>query len=121
MGFALFFLGEYLAMCLPAAPLGQPQRTAKGRHEWFGWAAGARSSLLALLYCPCINCCINLLPAGQLRNLEKALGGAVRLCDRTALILDIFSQRAATREGKLQVHHRRESAGVPLLFWQALY
>lgn len=40
---------------------------------------------------------------GQLRNLERALGGSVRLCDRTALILDIFSQRAATREGKLQV------------------
>jgi hypothetical protein len=42
------------------------------------------------------------IPAGQLRNLEKALGESVRLCDRTALILDIFSQRAATREGKLQ-------------------
>lgn len=42
-------------------------------------------------------------PAGQLRNLEKALGESVRLCDRTALILDIFSQRAQTREGKLQV------------------
>ena len=41
--------------------------------------------------------------AGQLRNLERALGEAVRLCDRTALILDIFSQRAQTREGKLQV------------------
>lgn len=27
----------------------------------------------------------------------------MRLCDRTALILDIFSQRAATREGMLQV------------------
>lgn len=27
----------------------------------------------------------------------------MRLCDRTALILDIFSQRAQTREGKLQV------------------
>lgn len=41
--------------------------------------------------------------AGQLRNLERSLGESVRLCDRTALILDIFSQRAATREGKLQV------------------
>lgn len=43
------------------------------------------------------------LTPGQLRNLEKALGEACRLCDRTALILDIFSQRAATREGMLQV------------------
>lgn len=31
----------------------------------------------------------------------------VKVCDRTALILDIFSQRAATREGKLQVRGRR--------------
>lgn len=43
------------------------------------------------------------LSPGQQRNLEKALGRDVRICDRTALILDIFSQRAATREGKLQV------------------
>ena len=43
------------------------------------------------------------LTPGQLRNLEKAWGDEVRLCDRTALILDIFSQRAATREGQLQV------------------
>lgn len=43
------------------------------------------------------------LTPGQLRNLERALGDKIRLCDRTALILDIFSQRAATREGQLQV------------------
>ena len=38
----------------------------------------------------------------QLRALEKALGQDVRVCDRTMLILDIFSQRAASREGQLQ-------------------
>ncbi|KAI3673224.1 hypothetical protein L6452_39340 [Arctium lappa] len=43
------------------------------------------------------------LSPGQLRNLEKAFGGNVRVCDRTALILDIFDQRAATREAALQV------------------
>jgi len=37
----------------------------------------------------------------QQRNLEKALG--VKLLDRTGLILEIFSERAATREGVLQV------------------
>ncbi|WMV27667.1 hypothetical protein MTR67_021052 [Solanum verrucosum] len=42
------------------------------------------------------------LSPGQLRNLEKAFGGDVRVCDRTALILDIFNQRAATREASLQ-------------------
>ncbi|KGN59997.1 uncharacterized protein LOC101219907 isoform X2 [Cucumis sativus] len=43
------------------------------------------------------------LSAGQLRNLEKSFGGDVRVCDRTALILDIFNQRAATHEASLQV------------------
>ncbi|XP_047091084.1 GTPase HflX-like [Lolium rigidum] len=43
------------------------------------------------------------LSAGQLRNLEKSFGGGVRVCDRTALILDIFNQRAATHEASLQV------------------
>ncbi len=37
----------------------------------------------------------------QQRNLEKQLG--VKLLDRTGLILEIFSDRAATREGVLQV------------------
>ncbi|MDF1726976.1 MAG: GTPase HflX [Sulfitobacter sp.] len=37
----------------------------------------------------------------QQRNLEKAWG--IKLLDRTGLILEIFSDRAATREGVLQV------------------
>lgn len=37
----------------------------------------------------------------QQRNLEKAL--AVKVLDRTQLILDIFANRARTREGRLQV------------------
>lgn len=37
----------------------------------------------------------------QLRNLEESLG--IRIIDRTMLILDIFSQRAKSSEGKLQV------------------
>ncbi len=41
------------------------------------------------------------LTGAQQRNLETALG--VRVIDRTALILDIFAQRAQTAEGKLQV------------------
>jgi GTP-binding protein HflX len=43
------------------------------------------------------------LSPGQQRNLEKALGEGVRVIDRTRLILDIFSQHAHTREGKVQV------------------
>jgi GTP-binding protein HflX len=41
------------------------------------------------------------LSAAQERNLEKALGR--RVMDRTEVILEIFSQRAQTAEGKLQV------------------
>ncbi len=41
------------------------------------------------------------LTPGQQRGLEEALG--VKVLDRTALILDIFAQRAQTREGRLQV------------------
>ena len=37
----------------------------------------------------------------QQRNLEKGVG--CKIVDRTALILDIFAQRARTREGQLQV------------------
>lgn len=43
-----------------------------------------------------------LAPRNQ-RELEEAFGSAVRVIDRTALILDIFAQHAATREGYLQV------------------
>ena len=46
------------------------------------------------------------LSPSQARNIEKAAGAAdatgIRVADRTALILDVFSARAATREGVLQ-------------------
>lgn len=41
------------------------------------------------------------LTPGQTRNLEEVLG--LKVVDRAGLILDIFAQRARTREGKLQV------------------
>ena len=41
------------------------------------------------------------LSATQIRNLEELLGA--RVIDRTALILDIFAQRAKSREGRIQV------------------
>jgi len=42
------------------------------------------------------------LSPSQGRNIEAALGEGMRVADRTALILDIFASRAATREGALQ-------------------
>lgn len=41
------------------------------------------------------------LTGAQIRNLEETLG--LKVIDRTQLILDIFAQRARSREGKLQV------------------
>lgn len=56
---------------------------------------------------------------GQLRNLERAFGSdewvGCRVCDRTALILDIFSQRAATKEGQLQVELAQTEYQLPRL------
>lgn len=43
------------------------------------------------------------LTPGQQRNLQKYIGATIKVIDRTQLILQIFSQRARTREAKLQV------------------
>ena len=78
------------------------------------------------------------LTPAQARNLERALEGAyaaagsggggsfagprarvstkkVSVCDRTALILDIFAQRAASREGMLQVELAQAEYQLPRL------
>jgi GTP-binding protein HflX len=49
----------------------------------------------------------------QLRNLERALD--VKVLDRTQLILDIFANRARSREGKLQVELAQLSYLLPRL------
>ena len=53
------------------------------------------------------------LTGAQQRNLENALG--VRVIDRTALILDIFAQRAQSAEGKLQVELAQMKYRLPRL------
>jgi GTPase len=57
------------------------------------------------------------LSPAQNRNLEKIFG--CKVLDRTALILDIFAQRARTREGKLQVELAQLQHLLPRLtrFW----
>lgn len=45
--------------------------------------------------------CDDELSPAQMRNLEDALG--MKVMDRTMVILDIFADRATTREGKIQV------------------
>lgn len=49
----------------------------------------------------------------QIRNLEDAFG--VRVIDRTILILDIFADRATSREGKLQVELAQLQYRMPRL------
>ncbi len=49
------------------------------------------------------------------RELEKVFEEAVRVLDRTALILDIFAQHAHTREGALQVELAQYEYRLPRL------
>ncbi len=49
----------------------------------------------------------------QVRNIENILD--VRIIDRTTLILDIFAQRARTKEGKLQVELAQQKYRLPRL------
>lgn len=56
------------------------------------------------------------LTAVQARNLEEILGA--RVIDRTALILDIFAQRATSHEGKLQVELAQQKYRLPRLLGQ---
>ena len=53
------------------------------------------------------------LSPGQLRNLEERTGA--RVVDRTALILDIFSQHAQSNEGKAQVELAQLAYQLPRL------
>ncbi len=67
-----------------------------------------------------IDLCIfdeELSPAQQ-RNLEQSLG--IKVLDRTALILDIFAQRAQTNEGKLQVELAQLQYTLPRIMGQGL-
>lgn len=50
----------------------------------------------------------------QTRNLEEILRG-VKVLDRTSLILDIFAQRAQSREGRLQVELAQMAYQLPRL------
>lgn len=55
----------------------------------------------------------NELSPGNIRALEKIIG--VPVLDRSALILDIFAQRAKTREGRLQVELAQNKYLLPRL------
>lgn len=58
------------------------------------------------------------LSPAQQRNIEAAVG--IKVLDRTALILDIFAQRARTHEGKLQVALAQMQYTLPRIMGQGL-
>ncbi len=58
------------------------------------------------------------LSPAQQRNIEQAMG--IRVLDRTALILDIFAQRARTNEGKLQVELAQLQYNLPRIMGKGL-
>lgn len=62
--------------------------------------------------------CDDELTPTQQRNLENALGGEIKVIDRTALILDVFAQRAQTKEGRLQVELAQHEYLLPRLAGQ---
>lgn len=58
------------------------------------------------------------LSTAQQRNIESVMG--IRILDRTALILDIFAQRARTNEGKLQVELAQLQYTLPRIMGKGL-
>ena len=67
-----------------------------------------------------IDLCIfddELSPAQQ-RNIESVMG--IRILDRTALILDIFAQRARTKEGRIQVELAQLQYTLPRIMGKGL-
>jgi GTP-binding protein HflX len=80
----------------------------RGKVEEIGQAALATRANLLI--------CDDALTPVQERNLSQALG--LKVIDRTALILDIFAQRARTAEGKLQVELAQLTYLLPRLVGQ---
>ena len=57
----------------------------------------------------------NELSASQIKNIEEEVKCSI--IDRTALILDIFANRAKTRESKLQVEVAKLQYELPKISW----
>jgi GTP-binding protein HflX len=80
----------------------------RGKIEEIGRVAEATTANLII--------CDDALTPVQERNISEALG--LKVIDRTALILDIFAQRARTAEGKLQVELAQLTYLLPRLVGQ---
>lgn len=78
----------------------QKQKDSRGTF-YVGFGKAKEISLLAQCLQATVVITDDELSPSQIRRLEELWG--LKVIDRTALILDIFAQRARTREGKLQV------------------
>ena len=97
------------------------QRLPRPSHTYLG--KGKLDELRNVVYSRHVNTviCDDELTPTQQRNLENALGGEEgerKVIDRTALILDVFAQRARTREGRLQVELAQHEYLLPRLAGQ---
>ncbi len=81
------------SMLLPLAKLTPATYVGRGKLLELAGVISARDIELVILDCE--------LTPGQQRNIERLL--KVKVIDRTGLILEIFGERAQTREGVLQV------------------
>ena len=77
------------------------RRRCWGRAGWGRAGGGEARALAEVTVAIIVDAALS--PVQQ-RNLERAWG--VKVIDRTGLILDIFGERAATKEGSLQVELR---------------
>ena len=82
-----------LSVVLPVSKIRPATYIGKGAEERLAEMVEAEDATLVVMDCH--------LTAIQQRNLERAIDAKV--IDRTALILEIFGERARTREGSLQV------------------
>lgn len=76
-------------------------RHAPDAHSFIGEGKAQEVRMLAEATASTVVIFDNELSPGNIRALEEIIG--VTVLDRSALILDIFAQRAKTREGRLQV------------------
>ena len=118
IGDSLAELAE-LARSAGAAVVGSTsQRLNRPTHQYAGSGKVEElKELLKRLRIDTLICDDELTPTQQ-QNLEKGLNEEVKVIDRTALILDVFSRRARTREGRLQVELAQHQYLMPRLAGQ---
>ena len=109
---------SYLAQTAEAEVVGRLSQNLNRPSSTYYIGAGKLKELISLREQSKYNLVVfdDELSPRQQRNLEEAL--KVKVIDRTALILDIFTRRAQTREGQLQVELAQHKYLLPRLAGQ---